>query len=91
MSLSFKEIFNAAKEEISDLYNVEDSDFRLEQIEFNQKDEIWDIVVSYLIPNKNSNPSLLFPNGMPFERIFKKLRINTKKEVEGIYIFDNKK
>ena len=50
----------------------------------------WEVVVSYLMDNKNKGISPVF-NFLPFERVYKRLKINDKKEVVGIYMFSEVK
>ena len=43
-----KELLEIAKAELQDLTTVTNPDFRLEQAEFNKRENEWEIVVSYL-------------------------------------------
>ncbi|GAA0878417.1 hypothetical protein GCM10009119_13850 [Algoriphagus jejuensis] len=45
MELSLKEIFDAAKKQFGELINLEESDFRLEQLEYKKDDKYWEVVV----------------------------------------------
>jgi hypothetical protein len=53
--MNIKELYIAAKNEFKDLIDVEKQDFRLEEAELNPKEGIWDLVISYLVENKNKN------------------------------------
>ncbi|MFC3415766.1 hypothetical protein [Algoriphagus hitonicola] len=83
------------KKQFSELINIQKSDFRLEQIEYKKTEKIWEVVVSYLVENKNiSYPSdLAITNlairlsNLPYERVYKRLIIDENKEVLGIYMF----
>ncbi len=86
MESSIKEVYKVAKEELSHLIDIENSDYRLEQIEFNKQEQVWLVVISYLIPNNNKSPLLI--QSLPFERIYKKLKINEAMEVTGLYMFN---
>lgn len=88
MELSLKEVFEAAKKQFAELINIQESDFRLEQLEFKKEEKIWDVVVSYLVENKNRSvsASLSFTT-LPFERVYKRLKIDQNKDVVGIYMF----
>jgi hypothetical protein len=86
MELSLKEAFDAAKNQFSELINIQESDFRLEQLEYNKTEKIWEVVVSYLVENKNRTSFALL-NSLPFERVYKRLKIDENKEVLGIYMF----
>ncbi len=90
--MNFKELFIAAKEQLGNISSLEKSDFRLEQAEYDEKTKVWEIIVSYLVENTNK-PINSFSLGQeyPFHRIYKKVKINNKKEVVGFYIYDNKK
>lgn len=89
MDVSIKEVYQVAKEELSHLIELENSDYRLEQIEFNKNEQVWDVVVSYLIPNKNKSALLI--QSLPYERLYKKLKINENLEVTGMYMFNEAK
>ncbi|MEB2780140.1 hypothetical protein U3A58_07025 [Algoriphagus sp. C2-6-M1] len=92
MELSLKEIFEAAKKQFAELINIQESDFRLEQIEFKKEEKAWDVVVSYLQENKNRGSSAVSVfSFLPYERIYKRLKIDENKEVVGIYMFSESK
>lgn len=89
--MDLKEIYQVAKSQLESLANSKYPDFRLEQAEFNKNDKLWEIVVSYLVENSNkanSTFSILGIQDLPFERIYKKVKINENKEVIGFYIFE---
>jgi len=86
MELSLKEVFEAAKKQFAELINIQESDFRLEQLEHRKEEKIWEVVVSYLVENKN-RASLALLNSLPFERVYKRLKIDENKDVVGIFIF----
>lgn len=86
MELSLKEVFEAAKNQFAELINIQESDFRLEQLEHRKEEKIWEVVVSYLVENKN-RASLALLNSLPFERVYKRLKIDENKDVVGIFIF----
>lgn len=91
--MNFKELYSTAEEQLSMLSNLEDSDFRLEQAEYLEDEDIWEIIVSYLVPNINrseSGLSILNPANLPYNRIYKRVKINNKKEVVGFYMYTNK-
>jgi len=92
MELSLKEVFEAAKKQFAELINNQESDFRLEQLEYKKEEKSWDVVVSYLVENKNRGilPSSIF-NTLPFERVYKRLEIDENKDVVGIFIFSQVK
>lgn len=86
--MEFKELFNIAREQLTDLFEVDDPDFRLEQAEFNQKEKMWEVVVSFLAKKSPKSPLEALGQILPFERIYKKVKINDKKEVTGFFIYD---
>lgn len=89
--VKFKELLQIAVEELKDLTTVENPDFRLEQVVFNDSEKEWEIVVSFLVQNPNMKKSVLeIPSFiLEFERIYKRLKINSQKEVKEFYIFEN--
>ena len=85
--MNLKELYQISKTELEEIIENKNPDFRLEEAEFDNKEKIWNIVVSYLENINNENlSSLTFQ--YPFERIFKKLKIKEDKEVLGFYIYD---
>ena len=89
--IKFKELLTIAVSHLNSLTDVPTSDFRLEQAEFSEKENMWEIVVSYLVPNINKRTTPLgFSSEFPFYRIYKRLKINDEKEVVGMYMFNNK-
>ncbi len=91
--MNFKELYETAEEQLRMLSKLEDSDFRLEQAEYLEDEEVWEIIVSYLVPNINRSEgglSVLNPSNFPFTRIYKRVRINDKREVVGFYMYSNK-
>lgn len=88
--MNIKELYSIANKELKDLTSLEQADFRLEQAEFKKDEELWEIVVSYLVENINKpiSPIGALASGYKFQRIYKKLKINKNKEVLGFYIYD---
>ncbi|MCC5935142.1 MAG: hypothetical protein JJU35_12925 [Balneolales bacterium] len=89
--MKFKDLLETAKSELKDLSTVENPDFRLEQAFYNKKKDIWEVVVSYLVPNTNLKqiPIVEDSYALKFHRIYQKLEIDKSKTVLGLYIFDN--
>ncbi|MCH8488199.1 MAG: hypothetical protein LAT75_15150 [Candidatus Cyclonatronum sp.] len=89
--MKFKDLLETAKSELKDLSTVENPDFRLEQAVYNKEKDIWEVVVSYLVPNTNLKqiPIVEDSYALKFDRIYKKLEIDKRKTVLGLYIFDN--
>ncbi|WP_291134365.1 hypothetical protein [Flavobacterium sp. UBA7663] len=87
--LTLKELYNISKNELSDILPKGDNDFRLEQAEYLHNDQVWEVVVSYLTENKNKKTSVITPfaENYQFERVYKKLLIDTTKRVTGFYIY----
>jgi hypothetical protein len=89
--MNFKELYQIAKASLEELKPLDEADFRLEQAEYNEKDETWDIVVSFLVENTNMLKSKMnLPRAsLKFERIYKKLKIDKNKIVKGLYMYEN--
>ncbi|MBK0369609.1 hypothetical protein [Flavobacterium agrisoli] len=87
--IALKELYQIAEKEISDILPDSFIDFRLEQAEYNENDDIWEIVVSYLTENNNkgTSPFSQLSQNFPYERIYKKLKITDKKEFKGFYMY----
>ncbi len=90
--MKLKELYKIARSELADIVPVDDSDFRLEQAEYNKKENFWEIVVSYLVEKTNKPmKSLANLTGTEFkyDRIYKTVKINDSGEVDGFYIYNN--
>jgi hypothetical protein len=95
MEISLKEVFEAAKKQFAELINIQESDFRLEQLEYKKTEKLWEVVVSYLVENKNVRTNFELKTStltsllstLPYERVYKRLKIDENKEVIGIYMF----
>ncbi len=89
--MNLKELYLVSKQELEKLLDSELNDFRLEQAVFNQAENYWDVVVSYLVENKNQpekqNILTAFNYNLPFERIFKVFHISNEKTILGFYRF----
>ncbi len=90
--MNLKELYQISKKELDEIIENKNPDFRLEQAEFDKADKTWEIVVSYLEENNNKRSNVMTPlvSDLPYERIFKKMKIKEDKEVLGFYIYDNK-
>lgn len=88
--MNLKELYKIAKDELEVLSPFENSDFRLEQAEFNKEENVWEIVVSYLVQNTNkpSSPIGVLSTSYPYHRMYKKVKIDDKKQVVGFYIYE---
>lgn len=90
--MNFKELYQIAKAKLEELSPLSEADFRLEQAVFNDQDETWDVIVSYLVENTNKPEHPLginFPGGLKYERIYKKLKIDKNKSVKGFFMYEN--
>lgn len=77
--MNFKEVYATAKSTLADILGSELMDFRLEQVKKNKAEDSWDVVVSYLLSNINiskSPLSALASNSLPYERVYKQVKIN---------------
>lgn len=90
IKMNLKELYQIAKNHLEDLSTLENSDFRLEQAEYNKDEEVYEIVVSYLVENTNkpNSPLGALTSGFTFHRIYKKVKIDKNKQVIGFYIFE---
>ncbi len=88
--MNLKELYQISKNELSGLSSLENADFRLEQAEYIKEEEIWEIVVSYLVENTNKPNSALgaLTSAFPFHRIYKKVKIDKENRVIGFYIYE---
>ena len=90
--MELREIYTIAKHQLESIANSESPDFRLEQAEFNKKDKVWEIIVSYLVENTNKGNSpfaaAMGGQDLPYERIYKSVKINENKEVIGFFIYE---
>ncbi len=87
--MKLKELYAIAKKELADISPIENSDFRLEQAEYNKKEKIWEIVVSYLVENTNK-PIKAFAALAPefkYHRIYKTVKIDDLGKIIGFYIY----
>ena len=88
--MNLKELYQISKAELSELASLENSDFRLEQAEYDKEEKIWEIVVSYLVENTNkpTTPLGALTGGYLFHRIYKKVKIDDDKNLIGFYIYE---
>ena len=87
-----KELFSLAVQNLKEFTTLKKPDFRLEQIEFIEKENVWEIIVSFLVENTNKRlgTSVGLITSFEFSRKYKKVRINNNKVVLGIYIYNYK-
>lgn len=88
--MKLKELLSRAKSELQPLTNVKNPDFRIEQAEYLKKENVWEVVVSYLVPNVNQPNKLYTFSNFEYLRLYKKLKVNDQNEVIGVYIFNHK-
>ena len=91
-NIPLKELLSIAKEQLVDITTLQNPDFRLEQAEYKKDTDLWEVVVSYLVENTNKKTSPLIASlsDFQFHRVYKRLIINNKKEIEGLYMYSNK-
>jgi len=87
--MKIQELYQIAKGTLEVLTDNPTPDFRLEQAEFISRDKTWELVISYLVKNINTNR--VFNQDLPFERLYKKVKIDNNSTVSGIYIYDKGK
>lgn len=90
--MTLKELFKIAKDEMSDFSTLTNPDFRLEQAEYKSDENIWELVVSYLVENTNKRTTGLggLISDYQYHRMYKKLKIDNNKKIVGFFIFNNK-
>ena len=90
--MKLNELLDIAIGEMKDFTTLSNPDFRLEQAEYIQSDNIWEIVVSYLVENTNKrlSPMGSLLSDFQYHRMYKKMRINDQKQIIGFYIYNNK-
>ena len=89
--MKLKELLDIAKGALSEVITVENPDFRLEEVKYDQDNKLWDITVSYLAENTNEKTSSFHMITSPmykYERIYKRLTIDEDKNITGLYIFE---
>ena len=88
--MNLKDLYKIAKSELEVLSPLGDSDFRLEQAEYIKEEDIWEVVVSFLVENTNKPISPLgsLTKVFTFHRIYKKVKIDKDKQVIGFYIYE---
>jgi hypothetical protein len=91
--MTLKELFDIAKSQLQDLTSLDAPDFRLEQAELLTEEELWEIVVSYLVEDttKNATPSAALTSEHHFKRVCKRIRIDKEKNIVGFYMYDSRK
>jgi hypothetical protein len=87
------ELLGIATAELQGFTTLERPDFRLEQAEYNSKDKVWEIVVSFLVENTNKRIGsgiLAMSTDYQYHRIYKKLLIDGNKAVKALRMFNHK-
>lgn len=89
LTMEFQDLYDLAKSKLESITEVEKSDFRLEQAVFDEVKEVWEVVISYLVENNNRavNPINAIKGLPPFERVYKKVIIDSQENVKGFYMF----
>lgn len=89
--MELSRVFEIARNSLQSVSPAELKDFRLEQAEYDETKDLWNIVVSFLVPNVNRPQSgfLSSIESLPFERVFKRLTIHgASEQVRGFYIYN---
>ncbi|MFW5804881.1 MAG: hypothetical protein ACOCWG_06595, partial [bacterium] len=81
--MNLKELYQIAKNELEVLSPYEEADFRLEQAEYNKEENVWEVVVSYLVGNTNKpvSPIGMLSSNYPYHRIYKKVKIDERNKI----------
>lgn len=87
--MKLKDLLQIAKTELQDLSTLESPDFRLEQAEYQEEEKKWEIIVSFLVENKNKKMSAIaaLTSEFQFVRLYKKVKISESGEVVGLYMY----
>jgi hypothetical protein len=88
--MNLKDLLTVAQSELKEMSNLENPDFRLEQAVFLEDENIWEIVVSFLVENTNpkNSPFVAMTSEFKFERIYKRLKIDENKKVVAFFMFE---
>ena len=89
--MDLKKLYQIAKQELISLYDEDATDLRLEQVTRSENGDNWEVVVSYLLENKNQPTKielLDMRRVFPYERVYKLLKINSNGEVEELLMFN---
>ena len=89
--MKFKDLYSIAFLELKTLFDPLEADFRLEEAEYNKSSEIWNIVVSYLVPKPQPIKTPAYLSLAPVfehERVYKRLKIDNEGTVIGFYIYE---
>lgn len=89
MSLSMKDAFIKAKQEIEDLTDNQIKDIRLE--EANKIRDSWNIGISYLTSSINAHNQKISAFTQPYERVYKEIHVDSSGNVTSIKMFKNDK
>ena len=89
----FKELLKIAENELIDLTASPDydPDFRLEQAEFKNEEQCWELMVSYTVKRgvmPESTIAQLATDLYPFQRIYKKVKIDKDDKLIGFYMYN---
>ena len=88
LTMEFQDLYDLAKSKLESITEVEKSDFRLEQAVFDEVKEVWEVVISYLVENNRADNPINAIKGLPpFERVYKKVIIDSQENVKGFYMF----
>jgi len=89
--LQLKDLYRISQSNINGIVPKEFNDFRLEQAELDPNNNEWNIVVSFLLENSNKSGNALAPlfTNLQYERVYKKLRLDSVGNLLGFYIYNN--
>ncbi len=92
--MKLKDLLDTARDHLSELTEVPEPDFRLEQAVFQEEEDLWDVVVSFLVIRHALQQNKVAANGggsffLPeYERVYKRLKIDSNQQVQGFYLFN---
>lgn len=94
--MKLSQLLEIAANDLSDLSKLEDPDFRLEQAEFDEKNNTWEIIVSFLVNNTNKKNQSIQGLGSALSsltstyqylRLYKRVKISQEGKVLGMYMY----
>ncbi len=89
--MDLSKLLSLAIEQISKITSLDSPDIRLEQAEFNETHQRWEIVVSYLSANTNKKSSHgalgMLASDFQYVRLYKKLHFDSSGKFLGMYMY----
>lgn len=85
--ITLRELLDIAIDHLQTFTAKEKPDFRLEQAEYKEEQQLWDVVVSWLVKRYDEGgPALIRDQGY-YLRIWKRIHIDKEKQVVDMWFF----